>query len=163
LAMKNFILYAKYYDLLYKEKRYDDEADYVIGLIKKHSSAKVKDILDLGCGTGKHDYYFNKRGYKVDGVDVSKEMIILANHNYGNLPGVQFLHGDITKWQQPEKKKYDVVVSLFHVMSYQTSNESLLSSFHTAYNHLKPGGLFIFDCWYGPGVFAEKPEVRVKK
>ena len=161
--MENFNLYAKYYDLLYNEKGYEVETDYIIQLIKKYSSFEVRDILNLGCGTGKHDYFFNKRGYNVDGVDVSNEMILLANQNYGNLPGVQFFQGDITKWQQPEEKKYDVVISLFHVMSYQTSNESLLSSFHTAYYHLKSGGLFIFDCWYGPGVFTEKPEVRVKR
>lgn len=58
---------------------------------------------------------------------------------------------------------YDAVISLFHVMSYQTSNADLLAAFATAAAHLRPGGLFLFDFWYGPAVLAEQPEVRVKQ
>jgi len=55
------------------------------------------------------------------------------------------------------------VVALFHVMSYQTGNEDLEATLRTAREHLKPGGVFIFDCWYGPAVLTERPEVRVKR
>ena len=60
-------------------------------------------------------------------------------------------------------RKFDVVVSLFHVMSYQTTNEDLRLAFETAKFHLKEGGLFIFDCWYGPGVLTDPPVTRVKR
>ena len=42
-------------------------------------------------------------------------------------------------------KKYDVVISLFHVMSYQNNNEKILKAFSTAKKHLKANGIFIFD------------------
>jgi hypothetical protein len=29
--------------------------------------------------------------------------------------------------------------------------------------HLRKGGIFLFDCWYGPAVLTERPEVRVKR
>ncbi len=29
--------------------------------------------------------------------------------------------------------------------------------------HLKPGGIFIFDVWYGPAVLSDRPSVRVKR
>jgi len=29
--------------------------------------------------------------------------------------------------------------------------------------HLEAGGLFVFDVWYSPAVYAQKPEVRVKR
>jgi hypothetical protein len=53
-------------------------------------------------------------------------------------------------------------MSLFHVMSYQTSNEDLAAAFATAHEHLKPGGVFIFDCWYGPAVLRQWPTVTEK-
>jgi len=48
-------------------------------------------------------------------------------------------------------------------MSYQTDNADLRAAFATAREHLEPGGVFIFDCWYGPAVLTERPAVRVKR
>lgn len=39
---------------------------------------KVKRILDLGCGTGRHLAYFSKAGFEVSGFDSSKTAIDLA-------------------------------------------------------------------------------------
>ena len=39
---------------------------------------KVKEILDLGCGSGRHLVYFAKLGYDVCGIDVSPEAIKLS-------------------------------------------------------------------------------------
>ena len=57
---------------------------------------------------------------------------------------------------------YDAVISLFHVISYHTINADLEAAFETAASQLTPGGLFLFDFWYGPAVLTQKPEVRVK-
>jgi hypothetical protein len=53
------------------------------------------------------------------------------------------------------------VFSLFHVMSYQTSNKDLQDAFETAKINLKPGEIFIFDCWYGSSVLTDRPVGRV--
>jgi hypothetical protein len=58
---------------------------------------------------------------------------------------------------------YDAVISLFHVMSYQTTNSDLTAAFETATVHLRAGGLFLFDFWYGPAVLTQKPEARTKR
>ena len=42
-------------------------------------------------------------------------------------------------------RTFDVVISLFHVMSYQVSNSDIMEAFATARRHLNPGGIFIFD------------------
>jgi SAM-dependent methyltransferase len=72
-----------------------------------------------------------------------------------------FSHADARCFRLTES--FDVAVSLFHVMSYQISNEDLIQAFETAHSHLKKGGVFIFDCWYGPAVIADRPRVRVKR
>jgi len=48
-------------------------------------------------------------------------------------------------------------------MSYQTTNEDFFLALKTAKAHLAPGGIFIFDFWYGPAVLTDRPAVRVKK
>ena len=60
-------------------------------------------------------------------------------------------------------RTFDVVLALFHVVSYQTSNDDLLLTFSNAGGHLRRGGVFLFDVWHGPAVFAQRPDVRVKR
>jgi hypothetical protein len=43
------------------------------------------------------------------------------------------------------------------------SNNDLLAALTTARTHLSENGVFIFDCWYGPGVLTHPPVVRVKR
>ena len=74
---------------------------------------------------------------------------------------ISLLVSDIRKLES--SKKYDAVISLFHVMSYQTKNEDILAAFQSARNALTSGGLFLFDVWYGPGVLTDRPSVRVKE
>lgn len=159
--MPQFNLYAQYYDLLYKEKDYWAEAEYVSNLIKR-SQPDAKSILNLGCGTGRHDFALTEMGYQMTGVDLSKEMIKQARGNLENRNAkIRFEQGDIRRLSLG--KKFDAVISLFHVISYQTTNKDLLEVLKTVGNHLKPGGIFIFDCWYGPGVLTDPPVVRIKR
>jgi hypothetical protein len=48
-------------------------------------------------------------------------------------------------------------------MSYQVSNEDIQRVFATAYHHLKDGGIFLFDFWYGPAVLTDRPTPRIKR
>ena len=75
--MSIFKRYAQYYDLLYSAKDYKGEVQYIDALIKKYTGT-AKSILDLGCGTGKHDFILAERNYRVSGVDLSEAMISIA-------------------------------------------------------------------------------------
>lgn len=163
--MEVFNAYSKYYDLLYKDKDYKGEVDYIVDLIQS-VAPNSHSILDLGCGTGIHDFYFAEKGYQVDGIDLSNSMIDIANEKLKMeylqwAERLSFKVGDIRTIET--KKKYDVVVSLFHVMSYQNLNKDLMDAFNTARKHLKQGGVFIYDFWYGPGVLNDPPVTRVKR
>ena len=70
-------LYSQYYDLLYQDKDYLKEVKYIDNLIKKYSS-ETRKILDLGCGTGKHDALLCDKGYVIHGVDISEDMLKVA-------------------------------------------------------------------------------------
>ena len=59
-------------------------------------------------------------------------------------------------------KRFDAVIALFHVMSYQTSDGDFFSTIETAYDHLERGGIFIFDVWHRPAVEFQQPRPREK-
>jgi SAM-dependent methyltransferase len=105
-------------------------------------------------------------GYVIHAIDFSEEMLSRALLRKSALPPevaarLSFSKGDARTVRADEK--YDAVISLFHVISYQTSNADLAAIFETAWSHLRSGGIFLFDFWYGPAVLTEKPEVRVKR
>ncbi len=165
MSNKNFNKYARYYREIYASKDYTNEANYVLKLAGEHLKGRLK-ILDIGCGAGDHARCFIEKGHEVHGVDLSAHMIDEANKAKENWHKVEanaaeFQVGDARNFRL--NKQFDVVTSLFHVMCYQVSNDDLVAAFKTAYEHTKPGGLFIFDCWYGPGVLTDPPVVRVKR
>jgi len=157
--MSNFLKYARFYDLLYADKDYAAEAAYIASLLRGLDTETVS-VLDLGCGTGVHASLLASEGYRVHGVDRSEEMLGIAGDRVkGGNP--LFTRGDARTVRL--HSEFDAVISLFHVMSYQTTNADLLDFFATAREHLRPGGTFIFDCWYGPAVLSDRPVVRVKR
>ena len=160
--MKQFgNLYSQYYDLLYRDKDYAGEVEYIIKLIKENSN-ETKTLLDMGCGTGKHAELLCNNGYIVHGIDLSEDMLEIAkNRRIYKDDRLFFSRSNIQELKL--NKKFDVVVSLFHVMSYQNSNDQLIKAFEVAKNHLKNNGIFIFDFWYGPAVLNDPPVKRVKK
>ena len=167
--MNVFGTYSQYYDILYRDKDYDGEVQFVTELIKKYSP-NANNLLELGCGTGIHAEKLAAKGYRVRGVDLSSEMLRCAEDRLPTLPEavakrLSFSCGDICRFRHSGEgySTFDVVLSLFHVISYQTTNENLLAAFRTAKAHLKHNGLFIFDCWYGPAVLKDPPVVRVKR
>lgn len=149
--------YSQYYDLLYQDKDYEAETNYILDLIKKYH-AKTKSILELGCGTGKHANLLAKNNFIIHGVDISPTMLEIAKKNHH--PNISFALGDARNYRA--NQKFDTVISLFHVASYQNSNQDLNDYFQTANLHLDCNGIFIFDAWYGPAVLTQLPESRVK-
>lgn len=158
--MSVFNEYARYYDLLYRDKDYVGETDYVHTLIQTQCPG-ASTILNLGCGSGRHDRCLVERGYTVTGVDLSEEMLNAARNASLGSSSLSYVEGDVRSVRLG--KTFDVVCALFHVMSYQVANHDLMAAFATAHAHLKPGGMFIFDCWYGPGVLTDPPAVRIKE
>ena len=144
-----------YYNLFYANKDYKSEAEYIHKKIKQYKS-NANSILELGCGTGKHAINLSKFGYQILGIEKSESMLKQAVKSRN----IEFQQGDIRKVYL--EKTFDCVISLFHVISYQITNENLISVFSTAFNNLKNEGIFLFDFWFAPAVIHQKPSVRKK-
>jgi SAM-dependent methyltransferase len=161
----NFNRYSLYYDLLYADKDYSSEVRYVRTLIDEYAKMPVSSLLEFGCGTGIHACAFAAQGLNFLGVDLSVEMLEGARARAAieglGVERLSFDLGDARKFRVA--RKFDVVASLFHVLSYQTTEVDLQDMIQTTACHLDTGGLFIFDFWYGPAVLWQRPSVRTKR
>lgn len=156
--MEVFQDYAYYYNLFYGDKDYKGEAAVVDKLLKRYKKNKIHTVLNMGCGTGRHDALLEQLGYSVSGIDFSGQMIEIARKSN---PTLNYEVADIRNYKS--KEQFDAVISLFHVMSYQNENEDIEAALRTAHNALSGKGILLFDVWFGPGVMTDRPTVRVKK
>ena len=158
-----FEKYAQYYDLLYQDKDYQKETKYILSLLKKYHLDSEK-ILEFGSGSGIHGRLLAKAGLEVSGVERSQQMIDLGlSSKQAKDQNTSFscTQGDCTRTLLGDD--FDSVISLFHVLSYQTSNKEVLAVLKNAHRQLKPGGIFIFDYWFAPAVWNIGPTLRVKR
>jgi len=159
MSNKIFQKYAKYYNLVYQEKKYLDETRYIHSLLKKFKSKNK--ILEIGCGTGIHANNLAKLNYDILGIDLSAEMISIAKKKYLKKKNIKFLKKNILDISYIEK--FDTAISLFHVICYLTSKSKIKTAFKNINESLKSNGLFIFDFWYAPAVKKNKLTSKIKK
>ncbi len=108
----------------------------------KLSDIKVREVLDLGCGTGGITAILADRGYDMIGLDLSPEMLNIARErNYGK--NTLLLCQDMTKFEL--YGTVQAIYSSFDCLNYITKSKDLKQVFVLARNYLESGGLFIFD------------------
>ena len=157
-------VYADIYDAVYREKNYEQEIEAVARLLNDHATARVREILDLGCGTGRHATLLAARGFNVTGIDQSEPMLAIARERVA-MPSsgdgkIALAAGDIRNLDL--HRKFDAALMMFNVLGYMASNADLLAAFASVRRHLPARALFIFDLWYGPALVADPPSNRVK-
>ena len=159
--MTVFRQYADFYDSLYEDKDYKKECEFVRSILAKYARREIDSILDLGCGTGSHAFFFADMGYKVTGVDFSEDMLKIAREKAAQQQKyISFLQQDIRHLNL--NQEFDAAVAMFAVMSYQATNRDFEEALISVYRHLITDGLFIFDVWFEPAVLGQKPEDRTK-
>ena len=157
-------IYSKYYDVLYADKDYEKECDFIEEAFKQYSPFKPVKILDVGCGTGGHLIPLARRGYEVVGIDKSEWMVRLAEEKIRKYSALalpaRVLVADVLDFNFDEES--DACIAMFAVINYIVQTHDLIKTFKNIRRHLKQGALFIFDHWYGPAVLTIRPSSRVK-
>ena len=97
-------------------------------------------VLDLCCGTGQLAKVLTEKGYKVTGIDGSRQMLKFAR---GNAPGAKFTAADARTFKLPTV--YNAVFSTFNSLNHILKLEELQKAFKNVYKCLISGGIFIFD------------------
>ncbi|WP_428079440.1 class I SAM-dependent DNA methyltransferase [Candidatus Pelagibacter sp.] len=155
---KIFSKYAKYYDVLYKNKSYKKEANYIEKIINKYAGKKLR-ILELGCGSGGHAFELQKKGHSITALDTSKKMIEIANKK-NSKNEITFIQKDLKKFTS--NKKFDVIILLFHVVNFLKQKNELKILARNSYQNLKKNGIIIFDFIHLNGVISDKPKKKIK-
>lgn len=101
------------------------------------------NILDLGCGHGRHTIELTRQGFTVTGLDYSDVFLNIARKEAEKKHvSVQLVKQDMRTMNY--KGLYDVVISMYSAFGYfpYSENRDLLQR---VYNALKPGGKFLID------------------
>lgn len=148
--------YARFYDTYYRNKDYAAEVAFVLGLARRFGVEPAR-VLDMGCGTGRHSEEFWKQGMQADGFDLSAPMLEQARTRLAGR-AADLRVGDLRTFRNG--RTYDLAVAMFAVLGYLVSNADWQAGLATAAAHLRPGGILVFDGWFGPAVLAQRPETR---
>ncbi len=102
---------ARYFDISLGLKRdYVRESEFVDQIFSNYGG--ISKVLDIGCGTGNHAIELGKRGYKVIGIDKSREMIRVAKKKLEDRKvDVEFKVMDMLKMRF--KERFDGAILMF--------------------------------------------------
>jgi SAM-dependent methyltransferase len=153
------------YDLIYRDKDYAGEAGFVAALIEQHAPrqrAPVR-VLDLACGTGRHAMELARKGYAVEGSDISSGMVAVARKSAaGQGMDVRF-HECSFQTANAIEGTFDVVLAMFASLGYLTDFTDVALTLDNVSRKLAPGGIFIFDVWNGAAVLQHYSPYKVRQ
>jgi len=147
----------KWYEELFENsaRRYEEEP-YVKGTVgevdfieEEIGKDKSLEILDIGCGTGRHAIELAKRGYSVTGVDLSEAQLSRARLNAEAAKvEVSFIKADARHLTFMNQFEVAIMIceGAFPLMETDEMNFEILKN---AANALKDGGVLIFTTLNG--------------
>ena len=143
--MDSYTILAQGYDRLTADVDYEKWADYVERHFRK-LKRPVRSVVELACGTGSLACLLSRRGYSVIAVDLSPEMLTVAEQKCRGLD-VTLLCQDMSRLTLPGQTavQTDAVICCLDSVNYVTRPAALCRAFQRVYKALAPGGLFLFD------------------
>ncbi|WP_416827310.1 class I SAM-dependent DNA methyltransferase [Ectobacillus polymachus] len=133
--------FALLYDELMNDIPYEKWIQFV-EMKKQEVHVSGKTLLDVGCGTGNIALPLAEKGYDVTGVDLSEEMLTIAQHKLVDF-SIPLYQQDMRELELPEK--YDIITIFCDSLNYVTDEEGVKQTFARIYHHLQDKGLFLFD------------------
>lgn len=139
----SYSVFASVYDVLTENVEYKKRADYFCSLLSE-SGINGGLLLDLACGTGTLSSLFAERGYSVIGVDLSEEMLSIAQQKLAEKPqDILYLCQDMRSLDL--YGTIDCCVCALDSLNHLTSEDDLLKAFKNVSLFLNDSGLFLFD------------------
>ena len=135
---------AASYDALTYDIPYEKILQFWETLLKRYR-LRPETVLDLACGTGSLSVLLAEHGYRVIGVDLSEEMLAVADEKCSHLAENRpfFVCQPMQRLRLPEQ--VDSVICALDSLNYLTRPDDCRKTLRRVYNALKSGGLFVFD------------------
>ena len=137
--------YPHYYAIGYRWNT-ETECAFIEGCLKTYGPANARQMLDVGCGAGRHLIELAKRGYRMTGVDVSPEMVAFVDEaaKRAKLP-ITASVDDLCRLTVTGS--FDAVFCFMDTFRFLLTNEQILAHLRTIAGLLAPGGLYLTDFW----------------
>lgn len=133
--------FALRYDELTENVDYKVRSDYISDFFNKLGLSENASLLDLACGTGTMSLLFKEKGYRVIGVDLSSEMLSIAdNKAKGAIP---FIRSEMQNFSLTEP--VDACICCLDSINHLNSIKDVKKTFECIYNALNENGILIFD------------------
>lgn len=139
-------LFGKEYYLRHKSfcttQRTMTEVDFICKHLDIH-----KATLDLGCGYGRHSIELAKRGFDVTGVDLSQELLSLAQRKTV-LNGVNITFRQEDMRRLDTRRKYGNIICLYTSFGYFKSSDEHMGVLKNVADTLEDGkSIFILEIY----------------
>lgn len=109
------------------------------------------DVLDLGCGTGRHLVELASRGWRAVGVDLSLESLIVARERaVARGCAVTLVRGNLCDLGFLCEQRFDAILLLFGTLGMISGRENRLEVLRQVKRLLNPGGkviLHVHNVW----------------
>ena len=132
---------TKYYHILYKNRDQEEAEKFLININNLKYLKKNSKILDIACGKGRHSLFLSKLGYKVDGIDLSKNSINSAKKLENS--NLRFALADMRETYK--SSTYDVALNLFTSFGYFDNNLDNQKCISSMSKNLVNDGILIID------------------
>lgn len=131
------------YDRLTNDVDYEATVSFYEEILAREE-VSPRSAADLACGTGSVTALLAKKGIPVIGVDLSEEMLTVAQQKTQHLsPRPIFLHQNLSRLYLP--RGVDLAVCALDSLDYITDPACCAAAIRRIYRCLNPGGIFIFD------------------
>ena len=137
---------AHLYDLMYVRRHYSTTAKE-IGQIVAAELPRAEDLLDVGCGTGRHLELLHD-SYRGEGLDINPLML---EQTHARCPDIPLHEADMRTFEID--RSYDVIVCLFSAIGHVETAEAMRRSVERMTAHLRSPGLLIIEPWFTPESF----------
>lgn len=138
--------FAYIYDQLMQDVPYDKWVSFVQTVKQKYiaDDSDHFSIVDVGCGTGELAIRFAQAGWEVSGVDLSESMLAIA-YEKAAASGLSIPLFEQNMAELEGFNDVDCITIFCDSLNYLEAEEDVKSTFKSAFNQLKKGGLLLFD------------------
>lgn len=136
-------LYAQLYDVRVPD--WEGELDFYQTTL---GGSPLKDYgtLEIACGTGRIAVRLAQAGLEVTGLDISPELLAMAQRKSAGLPHVNWVLGDMRNFQLG--RQFGHVISPGHSFQFMTTPNEQVACLERVKDHLIPNGLAIIHIDY---------------
>ncbi|HWJ77500.1 MAG TPA: class I SAM-dependent methyltransferase [Niallia sp.] len=135
--------FAYLYDQLMEDVPYEEWVRLIQRATNEYG-VSGKTLLDLACGTGELAIKLSKAGFKVTGVDLSEDMLSVAQAKTEDAhESIFYLEQDMSTLEG--LPIFDIICICCDSLNYLQTEDEVISTFNGVYEYLDESGIFIFD------------------